>query len=153
MTALYLLGALLLVLLVAVVLAPLVEREPPDEALEELPPDQRHEAAVEALSEVEFEYRTDKLPEEEYRRLRAHYGRIALAAEDEMGGADGTAPARDDETPPDSAAGEAAPDSAAGGDARPSPGTGAPACPECGTDVPGGARYCPRCGAATGRGG
>lgn len=84
MTALYLLGALLLVLLVGVVLAPLLEREPPDEPIEELPPEERREAAVEALGEIEFEYRTDKLPEEEYRRLRTYYGRLALAAEDEI---------------------------------------------------------------------
>lgn len=139
MTALYLLGAFLVLLLAGVVLAPLVEREPPDEELEELPPDERHEAAVEALTEVEFEYRTDKLPEEEYRRLRSHYGRIALAAEEAMerdGSAGGEGGAGD-------AGAAAAADGARRGDgANASP----PACPGCGARVPEGARFCPACG-------
>lgn len=142
MTALYLFGAFLVVLLAGVVLAPLVESEPPDEELDELPPEERREAAVEALSEVEFEYRTDKLSEEEYRRLRAHYGRIALAAEEAMEG-DGDG----------GAAGSAATETAAapgGGAGAGGPGQGGGSgprfCPECGTEAPGGARYCPECG-------
>lgn len=139
MTALYVLGAFLVLLLAGVVLAPLVEREPPDEELEELPPDERHEAAVEALAEVEFEYRTDKLPEEEYRRLRSHYGRIAIAAEEAMegGGPAGGAGGAVD------AGADAAADGARRGDgADSSPRT----CPGCGDRVPGAARFCPACG-------
>lgn len=123
MTALYLFGAFLVLLLAGVVLAPLIEREPPDRELEELPPDERREAAVEALAEVEFEYRTDKLSEEDYRRLRTRYGRIALAAEEEM----------------EAAAGEAGRPGSDGARA-------AGSCPGCGSAAPGGARYCPGCG-------
>lgn len=123
-TALYLLGGFLVLLLAGAVLAPLVEREPPDEELEELPPGERHEAAVEALAELEFEYRTDKLPEEEYRRLRSHYGRIALAAEEEMEG-DG---------------------SAAGAASGPGEATSPRTCRGCGDRVPEEARFCPACG-------
>lgn len=146
-TALYVFGALLVVLLVGVVLAPLVEREPPDEELEELPPDERREAAVEALAEVEFEYRTDKLSEEEYRRLRTRYGRIALAAEEAMEGggpvAGGEGPASDaNAAAADDARRGESPASAGKPDARSSG-----SCPDCGATVPGGASFCPRCGA------
>lgn len=139
MTALYVLGALLLVLLAGVVLAPLLEREPPDEDLVDLPPAERKEAAVEALSELEFEYQTDKLPDEEYRRLRTHYGRIALEAEEEMEA--GRRTAGGDGAPEAEAPGGAGARSprAAGGDGG--------ACPDCGAQVPAGARFCPRCGA------
>lgn len=125
MTALYLFGAFLVLLLAGVVLAPLIEREPPDRDLEELPADERREAAVEALAEVEFEYRTDKLSEEEYRRLRTRYGRIALAAEEEMEAATGGAEA-----------------GGSGSDGARTAGS----CPECGSGAPDAARFCPRCG-------
>lgn len=131
MTALYVLGAFLLLLLAGVVLAPLVEREPPEGSLEDLAPRERREAAVEALSELEFEYRTDKLPEEEYRRLRTHYGRIALEAEREIEGDTGRTGER------------RAGAGAAGTRGDDGPGS----CPACDRRVPRGARYCPACGA------
>lgn len=135
MTALYLFGAFLVLLLAGVVLAPLIEREPPDRELEELPPDERREAAVEALAEIEFEYRTDKLSEEDYRRHRTHYGRIALAAEEEM---EGDGPETGGEAPPSGTA-------EAGGSGSDGART-AGSCPGCGSKAPDGARFCPRCG-------
>lgn len=144
MTALYLFGAFLVVLLAGVVLAPLVEREPPEEELDELPPEERHEAAVEALAELEFEYRTDKLAEEEYRQLRSHYGRIALAAEEAMEGEGGAAEdARRGEGVDASDGAEASTGGARPGPAEP---TSQRTCPACGSEAPEGARFCPRCG-------
>lgn len=117
MTALYVLGALLLVLLAAAVLSPLVEPEPPEGEIHDLPPRQRREAALEALRELRFEYESGKLPEEEYRELKARYGRIALDARHELEGGEGSGAVR-----------------------------GGHRCRECGREVSPEARYCPGCG-------
>lgn len=124
MIALYLLGAVLILLVTAALLAPLFVDRQPDVELEDLPPSERREAALEALREVEFEHDTGKLPDREYERLRALFGRTALEAEEE--GASGAGDARVD-----------APTS----------------CPECGRTVPAGAHYCPGCGREVRRGG
>lgn len=149
MIALYVLGAVLVSLILVAVLAPLREEEPPDVPIEDLPPDERHRAALETLRDLEFEYRTDKLPEEEYRSLKVRYGRILLEAEEAMdGGGEGR-----EATTPDPAAGtrrgsEAAPDAAAAtGDGAGTRGDGTVRCPWCEREIPASARFCPGCGA------
>lgn len=148
MISLYILGAILLLLLVGVILAPLLEREPPDRDLEDLPPEERYEATLEALRELEFEYQTEKLSDEEYRRLRAHYGRLALGAEEEM---EGDVEGAEEEVAAAGSSGGRAPAPATGGreDATPAGATAAEdrrPCDACGGSVPAGARFCPRCG-------
>ena len=139
MTALYVLGAILILLVLGVMVAPLFREEGPATELESLPPLERREAALEAVRDLQFEHETGKLGDEEYRQLRAHYGRMVLDAEEEL-----------------EAAGESVP--GGGGDARaavaaaregeteeadvaPSP------CPECGEEPATAVRFCPRCGA------
>lgn len=152
MTALYILGALLLVLLAVVLLAPLVEEEEGDVALEDLPLRERREAALEALREIEFEYATEKLPEDDYRRLRARYGRVALEAREALeergslpagaGEARAGASGREAGARPgdDAAAGD-------GTDAEGGAGAGRKPCVSCETSMRADARFCPRCGA------
>lgn len=119
MIALYLLGAVLVALVTAALLAPLFLHREEDVELEELPPAERLEAALEALQELAFEHETGKLPDEEYERMRSRYGRIALEAEEEV-------------------------DAEAGGeDGAREPGG---PCRGCGRDVPPDARFCPGCG-------
>ncbi len=118
MTYVYLFGGILLVLLAVVVAAAL--REGGGEAAEEGgagSPGERLEATLEALREVEFDYRTGKLPEEEYRALRRRWGRRALRARAELVEVEGPgAPeVEGGETP----AGEAPPSGGAAGGAEP----------------------------------
>lgn len=134
MIALYVLGALLVLLLVGVMLAPLLEDARPALDLDELPPRERREAALEALRDVEFEHDTDKLDEAEYRRLRTHFGRAVLEAEEAMAGP-AERPAAG--TPEADAGGEGA----AGG-----PALETACCTACGGELRAGARYCPACG-------
>lgn len=140
MIALYVLGAILILLLVGVILAPLLEREPPDVELEDLPPPDRYQGALEALREVEFEYQTEKLPEDEYERLKARYGRIALEAEEALseGEAEEARQAARSEAP--------ATATAPGRDGGSSSGAELRACGDCGEMIPVTARFCPRCG-------
>lgn len=140
MIAIYLFGALLVVLLVGVTLAPLVEQEPSDVPAEDLPAGERRELALEALRELEFEHETGKLGDDEYRRQRARYGRLALDALEELetaeapgGGTDGSGT---DEVGP-----------------APRPGDGASRsgepelrCPSCAAVARGGSRFCAQCG-------
>jgi len=145
--ALYVLGAILILLLIGVILAPLLEREPPDVELEELPPRDRYEGALEALREVEFEYRTEKLPEDEYQRLKARYGRIALEAEGALseGEAEEARQAARTEAPTTA--------TAPGRDGTPGSGAELRACGNCGEMIPVTARFCPRCGESQGSSG
>lgn len=140
MTALYLLGAILVVLVLGVMVAPLFREEGPAAELESLPPDERREAALEAVRDLRFEHETGKMGEEEYRRLRNHFGRMILAAEEEMEAAGEDLPGDGGEA---RAAVAAAREETAEnrGEARPEP------CPECGeaTDAP--VKFCPKCGA------
>ncbi len=134
MIALYVLGAILVLLLVGVMLAPLLEDARPAMELDELPPRERREAALEALRDVEFEHETGKLDEAEYRRLRTHFGRAVLEAEEAM-----AVPAEP------SAAGEPGAD-AGGQEAADAPVLEAAYCTACGGELRAGARYCPACG-------
>lgn len=133
MTALYVLGAILIVLVVGVMVAPLFQDEGPVTEMEALPPGERREAALEAVRDIQFEYETGKMDEEEFRSLRAHFGRVALEAEDELEEAGESVPEAGGAPPAEAAAGDSA--DADGG-----------ACPECGTEVRVGSRFCPRCG-------
>jgi len=45
----------------------------------------RKEAALAALRELEFEYQTGKVSDEDYATLRTRYAREALGARDELG--------------------------------------------------------------------
>ncbi|MFQ5678866.1 MAG: hypothetical protein ACE5HP_05345 [Gemmatimonadota bacterium] len=82
MTAFYLFGALLLALVAVVVWSAVREGASGGER-EEPTPETRRDEALDLLREVEFEYRTGKLPEEEYRSLRDRYAIRALRARDE----------------------------------------------------------------------
>lgn len=118
MTAVYLFSVIMVVLVVAVIAAPLVESRRRTTDGRDGDPDparRRQEAAIDALRELEFEYQTGKLTPEDYAPLRARYAREALAARDALGEQD--------------------------------PGTGEQ-CGTCGADVRQGARYCSRCGSA-----
>jgi len=81
-TAVYVFGAIMAALVLAVVFAPLVEDRLRRAASGETTPARRKEEAVEALRELEFEYQTGKLSDEDYAQLRARYAREALAARD-----------------------------------------------------------------------
>ena len=130
MIALYLLGAVLILLVMAALLAPLfVEREPEVE-LEDLPPAERRTAALDALRELAFEHETGKLPDGEYEILRSRLGKVVLEAEEAAGAADLDAEASSGDSPEESAAVREA-------------GT---ACRGCGRELPREASYCPGCG-------
>lgn len=121
MTALYLLGAVLVALVAVALLAPLFLHREADVELEDLPPERRREEVREALMELKFEHETGKLPDDEYERLRSRYARIAEEAEREPEGAPGTSEAR----APCSGCGRAVP-------------AGARYCPRCGRPREGG---------------
>lgn len=135
MIAIYLFGALLVVLLVGVTLAPLVEQEPSDVPAEDLPAGERRELALEALRELEFEHETGKLGDDEYRRQRARYGRLALDALEELEKADA----------PESGTDEVAPAPGMGDGASRS-GESELRCPSCAAVARSGSRFCAQCG-------
>ncbi|MGD8495807.1 MAG: zinc ribbon domain-containing protein [Gemmatimonadales bacterium] len=80
MTAVYFFAAILVVLLAAVLIAPLLDRAP--DAGPPSTPAERLEEALEALRELEFEHETDKIGDADYRALRAEYAAAAIAARD-----------------------------------------------------------------------
>lgn len=96
MTAVYLFGAILAILIVAVVAAPFVERRGQRVRPEGGGPtsEDRREAALDALRELEFEFQTGKLTREDYLPLRAKYAAEAIAARDELGEGADTGPGR-----------------------------------------------------------
>lgn len=152
MIAIYLFGALLVVLLIGVTLAPLLEQERSDVRVEDLPAQERRELALEALRELEFEHETGKLGDDEYRRQRARYGRLALGALEELetAEADGSGAAEEagrsaEVTGPEPD--EIAPDPGSGDDATRS-GEQELRCPSCAAVGRAGARFCARCGSA-----
>jgi hypothetical protein len=128
-TAVYFFGFMLFVLLAVVILAPLFERPDsgPGSASD---PAERLAVALDALRELEFEFETGKIAEEDYHPLRARYAAEAIAARDAGASVDGGV------APWGTAAGVAA-----------------GACGVCGADTAPDAKFCSRCGMATGAGG
>jgi hypothetical protein len=82
--AVYIFGSIMAILVAAVIFAPLIEgrwREGKGGASAAA----RKESAIDALRELEFEYQTGKVSDEDYALLRARYAREALAARDDLG--------------------------------------------------------------------
>lgn len=142
MSAFYVFGGILLLLVVVVVVSAL--REPAADApdLEEADPEARRDAALEALREVEFDYRTGKLPEEEYRRLREAHGREAIRARDEAAAARAESAGRPGAEGPGEGLASPSAGSLASGEAEEPQ-----ACGVCGARLRPGTRFCARCGA------
>ncbi len=115
MTSVYVFGVILAILLAAVLISPFLERA--DAVGSGSAPSDRLDLALDALREIEFEYETGKLGEEDYQSLRSRYASDAIAARD--AGASGAA-----------------------GD--PSPGAGC--CPICEASLGAESRFCSRCG-------
>lgn len=118
MIAVYFFAFILLVLLGAVLIAPLLDRQPSSGPAE---PGDRLATAIEALRELEFEHETGKLDDADYRTLRAEYAAEAIAARD--------------------AGAEVRSEHAPGGEA-----VGRRVCGVCGARLPAGAKFCSRCG-------
>jgi len=134
MTA-YLLLATVLVALIVSVVATAVRDRADTEMSEGLPtPEAREREAIEALRELEFDYETGVVTEEEYRRRRPILAREAVDAHEAAGGA-GEAPEPTRE----------AEDGGAGAD-REAAGEAPSACPSCGASLKPGANFCARCG-------
>lgn len=159
MTAVYLFAGLLALLVaVGLLVSPLLEREPTP--ADEASPADRRDQELETLREVEFEYRTGKLSDEDYRELRARHGQAAVEArrEAEAGGRPGTGRAREEagDGPDAGAEGTGAEEGqAVDGDVEPPPAAGEPgppdeprSCPDCGAEARPHARFCSRCGAS-----
>lgn len=119
MTAVYFFAVILFVLLAAVLVAPLLDTQPRAGGAAE--PGERLGEALEALRELEFEHETGKIDDEDYRRLRAEYAAVAIAARD----AGAMVPAEADD--------------------RRRSGEGV-ACGVCGAPATPAARFCSRCG-------
>jgi len=84
--AVYVFGTIMAILVAAVIFAPMIEgrwREGRNRGKETAAA--RKDEAIEALRELEFEYQTGKVSEEDYVALRSRYAREALAARDELG--------------------------------------------------------------------
>ncbi|MYG20527.1 MAG: hypothetical protein F4208_13400, partial [Gemmatimonadales bacterium] len=79
MTGFVLFGGILVVLLVTIIWAAIRSGEDTGASLD---PAERRDAAIEALRDLELEYRTGKLREDEYRSTRARLERAAIAARD-----------------------------------------------------------------------
>ena len=115
MTSVYVFGVILAILLAAVLISPFLER---GEAVGSgSAPTDRLDLALDALREIEFEYQTGKLGEEDYQSLRSRYASDAIAARDA---------------------------GAAGMAAVQSP--GAALCPVCEASLGSESRFCSRCG-------
>lgn len=86
MYAVYVFGTIMAILIAAVIFAPMIEgrwRQGKGEGAGS--PEERKDAAIAALRELEFEYQTGKVSEEDYATLRSRYAREALAARNELG--------------------------------------------------------------------
>jgi hypothetical protein len=82
--AVYIFGTIMAVLVAAVIFAPMVEGRWREGKQGNTAAD-RKDAAIESLRELEFEYQTGKVSDEDYQTLRSRYARDALAARDELG--------------------------------------------------------------------
>jgi len=84
--AVYVFGSIMAILVAAVIFAPMIEgrwREGAGKGQSAAAA--RRDAAIAALRELEFEYQTGKVSEEDYAALRSRYASEALAARDELG--------------------------------------------------------------------
>ncbi|MDE2945058.1 MAG: hypothetical protein OXT63_12755 [Gemmatimonadota bacterium] len=126
MTGFILFGSILAVLLATIIWAAIRAGEDTGASLG---PAERRDAAIEALRDLELEYRTGKLREDEYQSTRARLERAAIDARD---AAAGTAAAREPTRDP-------APEPR-GPAASPRP------CPECDVSLTGDEAFCPTCG-------
>jgi len=81
MTGLVLFGSVLALLATAIIFSAIRAGEDTGGALD---PDERRDAAIEALRELEFEFGTGKLSEEEYEAIRSRIRIEALAARDDV---------------------------------------------------------------------
>ena len=80
MTAVYVFGVILAILIAVVLISPMLEK---GEAVgSSSAPSDRLDLALDALREIEFEYQTGKLGEEDYQSLRSRYAADAIAARD-----------------------------------------------------------------------
>ncbi|HKK08076.1 MAG TPA: zinc ribbon domain-containing protein [Gemmatimonadota bacterium] len=153
MTAYLLLATLLVALIVSVVASAVRDRAETDEEEGVPTAEAREREAIEALRELEFDYETGVVSEEEYRRRRPELAREAVDAHQDAGPAGVAAP---DAASGPARAGEAA--AAEAGEAAAAE-AGEPAaapahCTSCGAELRRGARFCARCGApVAGRGG
>ena len=84
MYAVYIFGSIMAILVAAVIFAPLIEVRWREGKGGDSSAD-RKESAIAALRELEFEYQTGKVSDEDYALLRARYAREALAARDDLG--------------------------------------------------------------------
>ncbi len=121
MTGFVLFGGILVVLLATIIWAAIRSGEDTGAALD---PAERRDAAIGALRDLELEYRTGKLREDEYRSTRARLERAAIEARD--------AAARDRPTEPPPTPAKVPP--------TPRP------CPECAAPLTGDEAFCPTCG-------
>lgn len=121
MTGFVLFGGILVVLLATIIWAAIRSGEDTGASLG---PDERRDAAIEALRDLELEYRTGKLREDEYRSTRARLERAAIEARDAAARGPATDPAPTPAKPP------------------PSPRS----CPECAAPLTGDESFCPTCG-------
>ena len=85
MTGFAIFGTLLVILLTAIIRAAVRAGEDTGAALRA---DERRDAAIEALRELELEYRTGKVTEDEYEALRARLEGEAVAARNAAGAPD-----------------------------------------------------------------
>jgi hypothetical protein len=84
--AVYIFGTIMAILVAAVIFAPMIEgRWREGGTNDALSAEGRKERAIAALRELEFEYQTGKVSEEDYATLRSRYARDALAARNELG--------------------------------------------------------------------
>lgn len=121
MTGFVLFGGILVVLLATIIWAAIRSGEDTGASLD---PAERRDAAIGALRDLELEYRTGKLREDEYRSTRARLERAAIEARDAAARGPATEP------PPTPAKTPPSP--------RP--------CPECAAPLTGDEAFCPTCG-------
>ncbi len=124
MTGFVLFGSILLVLLITIIWAAIRAGEDTGASLGAA---ERRDAAIEALRDLELEYRTGKLREEEYATLRARLERTAIDARDAAARGSSRDPVREPPDPLEPAA---------------SPGP----CSECAAPLTGDEAFCSACG-------
>jgi hypothetical protein len=98
-------------------------------------PEARQTALLDELRELEFDYETGVVTEEEYRRLRPELARRAVAAHEEVATTGGR-------TSADAGVGS--------GGGEPAGGREPGSCVSCGASVRSGASFCGHCGAPVG---